>query len=105
MSMDRSIEERVARVRLFSKYENAHHVQRQWKHQANMSPPALPTITAVNQRFNKTGSVEDLPHHWSVSNSFNRGENLGHGGYQSTIIDSTRLVSSTSRYHAAMEKL
>ena len=25
-----------------------------------MSPPVLATITAVNQRFNKTGSVEDL---------------------------------------------
>ena len=27
----------------------------------NTSPPALPMITAVNQRFHKTGSVEDLP--------------------------------------------
>ena len=48
-------------VRLFSKYENAHEVQRQWKHYFNTSPPALPTITAVNQRFNKTRNVEDLP--------------------------------------------
>ena len=48
-------------VGLFSKYENAYEVQRQWKHHFNMSPPALATITAVNQRFNKTGSVEDLP--------------------------------------------
>ena len=61
MSMARTIEERVAMVRLFSKYENAHEVQRQWKHHFNTSPPALATITAVNQRFNKTGSVEDLP--------------------------------------------
>ena len=43
--------------------------------------------------------------HWSTSNSFNRGEDLRHGGYQSTVIDSTRLVSSTSRDHAAMQKL
>ena len=27
-----------------------------------MSPTALATTTAVNQRFNKTGSVQDLPH-------------------------------------------
>ena len=47
-------------VRHFPKYENAHEVQRQWKHRFNTSPPALATITAVNQRFNKTGSVEDL---------------------------------------------
>ena len=40
--------------------KNAHMVQRQWNYPFNMSPPALPTITAVNQRFNKKGSVEDL---------------------------------------------
>ena len=49
-------------VRLFSKYENAHEVQEQWKHHFNVSPTALTTITAMNQRFNKTGNVEDLPH-------------------------------------------
>ena len=61
MSMARTIEERVAMVRLFSKYENAHEVQKQWKHHINTSPPALPTTTAVNQRLNKTGSIENLP--------------------------------------------
>ena len=65
-----------------------------------MSPPVLPTITAVKQRFNKTGSVENLSR-----TSFDRGEDLRHGGYQSMVINSTRLVSSTSRYHAAMQKL
>ena len=48
-------------MRLFSKYENAHELQRQWKHHFNTSPPALATDTAVNERFNKTASVEDLP--------------------------------------------
>ena len=75
-------------------------LQRQWKHHFNTSRPAFPTITALNQRFNKTGSVEDLP-----LTSFNKEEDLRHGGYQSMVIDSTRLVSSTSRYHAAMQKL
>ena len=41
--------------------KNAHMVERQWTYPFNMSPSALPTITPVNQRFNKTGSVEDLP--------------------------------------------
>ena len=59
--MARTIEERVAMVRLFSKYENLPEFQRQWKYHFNTSPPALAKITAVNQRFNKTGSVEDLP--------------------------------------------
>ena len=62
MSTAQTTEERVAMVRLFSKYEHAHEVQRQWKHHFNTSPPGLATITTVNQRFNKTGSVEDLPH-------------------------------------------
>ena len=61
MSVARTIEERVTMVRLFSKYENAHELQRQWKHHFKTSPPALPTITTMNQRFNKEGSVEDLP--------------------------------------------
>ena len=42
--------------------------------------------------------------HWSTSDSFNRGEDLRHGEYQSIVIDSTRLVSNTTRYHAAMKK-
>ena len=61
MPIARTIEERVAMMRLFSKYENAHQLQRQWKHHLYTSPPALATVTVVNQRFNKTGSVEDLP--------------------------------------------
>ena len=48
-------------VRLFSKYENAHEIQRPWKHHFNTSPPAVAMITSVNRRFNKIGSVEDLP--------------------------------------------
>ena len=43
--------------------------------------------------------------HCSTSNSFIRGEDLGHDGYQSTVIDSTRLVSNTSLHHIAMQKL
>ena len=48
-------------VPLFSKYDYAHEVQRQWKHHFNKSPLALATMTAVNRRFNKIGSVENLP--------------------------------------------
>ena len=48
-------------VSLFSKYDYVHEVQRQWKHHFNTSPPALVTITAVSQRFNKAGSVKYLP--------------------------------------------
>ena len=47
-------------VRLFSKFENAHEVQRRWEHHFDTAFPALSTISAVNQRFDETGSVEDL---------------------------------------------
>jgi len=60
MSIPRSTKERVAMVRLFSKFENAHEVQRQWKHHFDTCPPALATIFTVNQRFEETGSIEDL---------------------------------------------
>ena len=92
-------------VRLFSKYGNAHELQRQWKHHFNTSPPASTTMMAVNQKLNKTRSAEDLPRTGRPANSFNSGEDLRHGGYQSTAMDSTSLYSSTSRYHAAMQKL
>ena len=48
-------------VQLFSIYENAHEIQRQWKHHFNMFPPVSVMITVMKQRFNKTGSAEDLP--------------------------------------------
>ncbi|CAF2008707.1 unnamed protein product [Rotaria magnacalcarata] len=61
MSLTRTTKKRVAMVvRLFSKFENAHEVQRKWKHHFDTPPPALSTISAVNQRFEETGSVEDL---------------------------------------------
>jgi hypothetical protein len=60
MSVSRTTEERAAMVRLFSKFDNAHEVQRQWKHHFDTTPPAVSTILAVNQRFDETGSVEDL---------------------------------------------
>jgi hypothetical protein len=47
-------------VQLFSKFENAHEVQRQCKHHFDTCPPALATILTVNRRFEETGSVEDL---------------------------------------------
>ena len=98
-------------VRLFSKYENAHEVQRQWKHLFNTSPPDLATITAVNQRFNKTGSVEDLPRTGQPATVLTEEKleeiqdmvdnnprlSIPQGSIQSSI--------SRSRCHAAMQKL
>jgi hypothetical protein len=60
MSIPCTAKERVAMVRLFSKFENAHEVQRQWKYHFDTCPSALATILAVNQMFEERGSVEDL---------------------------------------------
>ena len=60
MFIPRITEERVAMIRLFSKFENTHEVQRRWGHHFDTAPPALSTILTVNQRFDETGSVEDL---------------------------------------------
>ena len=61
MSEARTLEERVPMVQFFSKYENAHGVQRQWKNYFNTSPPVSTTMMTVNQQFNEIGSVANLP--------------------------------------------
>jgi hypothetical protein len=61
MSVARTTEERVATVRLFSKFENAHEVHRQWSYHFDTIPPHKTTILLVNREFDENGSVEDLP--------------------------------------------
>ena len=111
MSEARTLEERVTMVRLFSKHENVHEVQRQWKHYFNTSPPALTTITSVNQRFNETGSVANLPRTGRPATILTEEklEEIQH------MVDSNPRLSirqgsaqagiSKSRYHSAMQKL
>jgi hypothetical protein len=57
----RTTEEKVAMVRLFSKFENAHEVHRQWKYHFDTTPPDIHTILSVNRKFDETGTIEDLP--------------------------------------------
>jgi hypothetical protein len=47
-------------VRLFSKYDNAHEVQKQWDDHFDTVSPAVSTILSVNKKFDETGTVEDL---------------------------------------------
>jgi CTP-dependent riboflavin kinase len=61
MRASRTIDERIAMVRLFSKFENARDVQRQWKDCFDTTPPHLTTISLVNKKFDENGTVEDLP--------------------------------------------
>ncbi|CAF3853183.1 unnamed protein product [Rotaria sp. Silwood1] len=48
-------------VRLYSKFENAREVQRQWKHRFDTNVPTVDTILSVNRKFDENGVVEDLP--------------------------------------------
>lgn len=61
MSKRRTVEERIAMVRLYSKFENAREVQRQWKHRFDTNVPTVDTILSVNRKFDENGVVEDLP--------------------------------------------
>ena len=111
MSETRTLEERVTMVRLFSKHENLHEVQRQCKHYLNTSLPALTTITSVNQRFKETESVADLPRTGRPATVLieEKLEEIQH------MVDSYPRLSirqgfgqagiSKSRYHSAMQKL
>ena len=111
MSEARTLEERVTMARLFSKHENLHVVQRQCKHYLNTSPPALTMITSVNQRFNETESVVNLPRTGRPATVLieEKLEEIQH------MVDSNRRLSirqdsaqagiSKSRYHSAMQKL
>jgi hypothetical protein len=61
MPTRRTTEEKVAIVRLFSKFDNAHEVHRQWQCHFHTSPPDIHTILSTNRKFDETGTVEDLP--------------------------------------------
>jgi hypothetical protein len=62
MSQRRTLEEKVAIVRLYSLYGNAEEVRRQWKHRFDTPPPERATILNANERFNETGTVDDRHH-------------------------------------------
>jgi hypothetical protein len=51
MSVTRTIEERVAMVRLFSKFENAHEVQRQWSYHFDKTPPHNTAILLAKSKI------------------------------------------------------
>ncbi|CAF4233993.1 unnamed protein product [Rotaria sp. Silwood2] len=61
MSTRRTTEGKVSIVRLFSKFDNAHEVHRQWQYHFDTSPPDTHTVLSTNRKFDETGTVEDLP--------------------------------------------
>ena len=48
-------------VLLYAQFQNYEEVRRQWHFHFATSPPKFTTIKAVFERFQQTGSVEDLP--------------------------------------------
>ena len=79
-------------------------LQRPWKHHFNTSSSSLPTMTAANQRFNKTGSVEDLPCTGRPATVLTQ-ERVDTNPRLSIRQGSIQAAINTSRYHAAMQKL
>lgn len=60
-NMRRSTDEKVGIVKSYYKYENFAEVSRQWSTMFSTSTPKQQTMSAIVQRFETTGSVEDLP--------------------------------------------
>ena len=61
MYATRTTDERVAIVRLFSKFGNATDVQRLWNNYFDTPPPHLTTISSINKKFDESGTIENLP--------------------------------------------
>lgn len=55
------LKDRISVVRLYSKSQNAHQVIRDWHRISHTSLPDVSTVIRINQRFDETGSVSDLP--------------------------------------------
>jgi hypothetical protein len=107
----RTTEEKVAIVRLFSKFENAPEVERQWKYYFDTTPPNIGTHLSVNRKFDETGTIEDLPRSGRPSNIFSE-EKLEE--IEEMVINSPRLTIrqgsaqagiSKSSYQVVMEQL
>ena len=111
MSKRRTVEERIAMVRLFSKFENAHELRRQWKHHFDTNAPDVTTVLSLNKKFDETGAVEDLPRSGPPSSVLSD-EKLEE--IEKLVIRSPRLSVrqgaaqvglSKTTYHRAMESL
>jgi len=55
-----TLEERIRLVRFSSLYEKASTIQKAWVKEFGTAPPSRKTITALNKKFDETGSVADL---------------------------------------------
>ncbi|CAF1227103.1 unnamed protein product [Didymodactylos carnosus] len=62
MYATRTTDEKVAIVRLFSKFGRAIDVQREWPNYFDTTPPHLTTISSINRKFDEDGTLESLPH-------------------------------------------
>ena len=59
MNLKRTLEEKIQIVILFSKFENASEVVRQWPNHFTSPAPTRQTVSAVFHKFTETGTVAD----------------------------------------------
>ena len=52
--------ERIKAVRLYSEIKSYKHTEREWSKWYSIPAPSYNTIKSINQKFNLTGSVQDM---------------------------------------------
>ena len=52
--------ERTKAVRLYSEIKSYKHTEREWSKRYSKPAPSYNTIKSINQKFNLTGSVQDM---------------------------------------------
>lgn len=60
MFAPRSLDERIQMVILYSKFENANEVLRQWKNYSDSPTPTRQKVLSVFNKFKESGSVQDI---------------------------------------------
>lgn len=111
MYATRTTDEKVAIVRLFSKFENATDVQRVWTNYFDTTPPHLTTISSINKKFDEFGTIENLPHIGRPSSVLSEEkldeieERVASNPQLSIRLGADRAGISKSSYHVAMKQL
>ncbi len=76
-----SITEKVWIIRKYSQTQNATEVSRQWKKEFGTDPPSAKYVISLNNKFDETGTVADLPR-------------TGRALSASTVENSDRVISA-----------
>ncbi len=111
MSSRRSKDEKVQIIFMYAKYENISEVIRQWNTKFSSEAPSRKTISNIVQRFQETGSVEDLERTGrpltgtSLENLESVKQTVTQSPKKSIRRGSAETGISRSSYHRSLQKL